>query len=102
MSAKDIPYDLDEILEEDEIMRGTFSDEFDNAMFMHGFFERGFSRRSHRIITEKAKKLSVNKVRAVLLNTTVDEIEKQDNKELREYEIKQMFEIAEKYGFEVI
>jgi len=102
MTVKDIPYDLEEMLEEDEIICGTFSDEFDNAMIENGFFECGFTRRSHRIITEKAKKLSLNEVKAILLNTSVNEIEKQDRIELRKYEINQMFEIAEKYGFEVI
>ena len=101
MKITDIPYDLEELLNEDEICCEIFSNAFDTAMLENGFFVVGSTRRNHRIITDKAKKLSLNEIRAALLDISTADLKKQDKINLRRQETEEMFRIAAKYGFEV-
>ena len=101
MLLSDIPYDLEEIIEEDEFICGTFSDKFDKAMLDSGYFDYGSTRRSHRIITDKAKSKSVNEIKASLLEITVQELEEIEDLIIREYDLKVLHYLAKKYNSNV-
>lgn len=101
INLNDIPCDLEEILEEDEIMCGSFSEKFDKAMLENGLFEYGSLRRSHRHITEKAKTLGYLGVISLLTGLTVECIEFFQNEEKMTSELNTMFSIAKKYGYKV-
>lgn len=102
IKLNEIPDDLDDILCEDAICCGTFSQEFDKAMLVNKFFEHGSFRRSKRIITSKAKELGVDGIISVLTGLTIDDIKNIRIEELKVADIVEMNRIADKYGFKII
>ena len=102
ISLEDIPYDLDEMLDEDEFHFLDSESTFDKAMIRNGFFDYGVVRRAHRIITDKVKSLSYNEVRSALTGLSEDEINNIETKKSYEYKIKEMNQTADEYGFIII
>lgn len=62
VTKSEIPDDLEDFLSEDDIMFYNSGGRFDLAMLERGFFNFGTLRRSHRIITEKFKSLSLEEI----------------------------------------
>jgi len=102
ISLEDIPYDLYEMLDEDDFHFLDSGSTFDKAMIRNGFFDYGVIRRAHRIITDKVKTLSYNEVRSALTGLTEDEIIDIETKKNEDYEIKKMKDTADEYGFIII
>ncbi len=98
---RDIPEDLEEMLYEEDIMCGTFSNAFDKAMLDNGLFEYGSLRRSHRHITKKSQELGYLGVISLLTGLTIECIEFFQNEEKMNIELDEMFAIAKKYGYKV-
>lgn len=99
IKLKDIPEDLEDILDEDEICCGSFSNEFDKAMLENKFFEIGGTRRSHRIITSKAKDLTVEQLICVLTGMTLTQLQIEEERIEKENEINNLVKLAEKHNF---
>ena len=76
INIEDIPYDLEEMIEEQEYICGRYSKAFEEAMFENGLMDYGCTRRSHRIITTKCQNLGWIGTMEVLTGKTKDEIEK--------------------------
>ena len=102
LQISDIPEDLEDILDEYEICCGAFSGKFDKAMLENKFFDYGSERRSHRIITSKARALTTEQVICALTGLTEEQLKTEREKILREIDIAEMFRIADKYGFQLI
>jgi len=93
-----IPDDLFEIIEEDEIMCGTFSHSFDKKMIDEKLFEYGSYRRSHRIITKKTKSLTEYEIIEILTGLSENE-QKQYFLDLR---IKKLHNEAKDLGYKLV
>lgn len=63
----DIPSDLEDYFDNDDIMLYSCGDKFDLAMIERGFFECGIVRRSHRVITDFFKSLTIEEIKNSLL-----------------------------------
>jgi len=96
---KEIPSDLDEMIEEGEFVHGNFSKDFEDAMFYHKLMEYGTYRRSHRIITDKCIKLGTSKVISLLTGKTSSELSAQILDEINKEEIENMKLTAKKFGY---
>jgi len=99
IKLKDIPEDLEDILDEDEICCGSFSHEFDKVMLENKLFERGDTRQSHRIITSKAKALSIEEIIFVLTGLNSKQLQIEEEKIKTEREMNYLVQLAEKYNF---
>lgn len=99
IKLKDIPEDLEDILDEDEICCGSFSNEFDKAMLENKFFEVGGTRRSHRIITSKAKNLTVEQLICALTGMTPTQLQIEEERIETENEMNNLVKLAEKHNF---
>ena len=96
-----IPSDLAEMIEEGEHALGSYSEEFEKAMFEHGLMEYGSSRRSHRIITEKCIDLDYWGTMKLLTGLTESEILAYWENINKETKVKCMFQTAELYGYKI-
>ena len=63
----EIPDDIEDFLSENDIIFYNIDGKFDLAMLERGFFEFGTIRRSHRIVTEKFKSLSIEEIYTSLI-----------------------------------
>jgi len=102
ISFKDIPDDLEEMIDEGEFVHGNFSKNFEEAMFYHELMAHGSSRRSHRIITDKSIDLGLWGTIELLTGKTKEDIENTQKEELTKNEIKKMFSTAREYGYVII
>lgn len=101
LELKEIPYDLEELLDADDIMYMD-SKRFEDAMLSHGLFECGSIRRSHRIVTEKAKKLGYFGVIELLTGLSEEAVNAVWAEETKADDIKKLNELAEQYGYSLI
>ena len=62
LKKSDIPNDLEDYFDNDDIMFYDCNNSFDLAMLERGFFECGIIRRSHRIITDKFKSFTIKEI----------------------------------------
>lgn len=99
INFKNIPYDLEEMLDSGEHCCGSYSDSFDKLMLENKFFEYGGTRRSHRVISDEAKELGYWGVVKVLTGKTKNEILTEIEQEIKEKDIKKIFETAKKYNY---
>lgn len=102
INLTDIPYDLEEILEEREISFSEAGSLFDEAMLRNNLFEYGGTRRSHRFITDKAKKLDYYDVIEKLTDLKENEVKKIYLEISDIYKEEKMFEYAKELGFIII
>lgn len=88
LKESDIPSDLEEYFDHDDIMFYGYGDKFDSAMLERGFFDHGIIRRSHRVITDKFKSLTLEEIKNSLLGLNTigmpEEIIKSNYKRLME------------------
>jgi len=97
----DVPSDLEDMIDEGEFIHGDFSKDFEKAMFHYNLMDYGTSRRSHRIITEKCKKLGADGTTELLTGKTIDEIYKETSEKYKQSRIEEMHRIAKDYGYTI-
>jgi len=104
LELSEIPYDFEEMLEEDnEIMlSNNVSKNFEEVMMFYEFMDYGSCRRSARVITEKCKKLTSNEVKVVILNKKINEIEEEIKGNSENTELKILFELSKKYNYRLV
>lgn len=98
---KDIPDDLSEMLYEDDIMY-TGSTTFDKAMIENEFFNYGSIRRSHRVITKKAKDAGYFGIVETLTGLTEEDVRSIWADEVNERDYNTLIELAERYGYDLV
>lgn len=79
IEEKDIPSDLEDYFDNDDIMFYNCGDKFDLAMIERGFFDYGIIRRSHRVITDFFKSFSIEDIKKSLkgeidINMPINEV----------------------------
>jgi len=99
MKLEELPYDLDELLEEDEHILGTYSEKFDKAMLDNGLFEYGTLRRSHRIITDKCRDLGYWGVIEILTGLSEEEVNQYFLEQSKNERIEDMKKTAEEFSY---
>ena len=99
MKLEELPYDLDELIEEDEHILGTYSEKFDKVMIDNGLFEYGTVRRSHRIITNKCRELGYYGVIEILTGLSKEEVKQYFFEQSKKERIQEMKKTAEEFGY---
>jgi len=101
VKLNEIPYDLDDLLDSNGEIQLNCSPSFEFAMMFYGYLEYGYSRRSARIITSKAKKAGVDRVVEKLVKKSTQEIQKEKDDDLRIREIAELHRLASKYNYKI-
>jgi len=101
ISFRDIPDDLEEMIDAGEFCCSSYSDNFEKCMFFHNLMKQGNTRRSHRIITQKCKDIGVDGTIELLTGKSMKSIIKKQNKKTNKKRIKEMFKIAKEFGYEL-
>jgi len=104
VEQKEIPYDLDEMLEEEGELLLDISPAFESAMMFYNYMDCGITRRGSRIITDKARRHGIFKIIKTLLNNSkkeMKELDKAQQFEFEQTELKELFRLAEKYNYKI-
>jgi len=99
MKLEELPYDLYELIDEDEHILGTYSEKFDKVMIDNGLFEYGTLRRSHRIITDKCRDLGYWGVIEILTGLSKEEVNQYFLEQSKNERIEDMKKTAEEFGY---